>query len=532
MLLASVMEIHSLKWLLLVCQCCAVVCGLDVYTAAVYEHRSMLNPRPKIRPTRQAALKHMKKNLDIYQMQVYEAGKQGAKIIVFPESGLYGFNFTRDSIFPYLEPIPDPTVVTWNPCLHPRTINNTEVLYQLSCMAKNGKMYLIANMGERQTCEHSDPWCPSDGRYQFNTDVIFDAEGSLIAKYHKQNLYFEDAFNTPKTVEHVIFNTSFAGRFGVFTCFDILFYDPAVSLIENYGVKQIVFPTAWNNQLPLLSAVELQQAFATAFSINLLAANQHHTERDMTGSGIYTPSLSRYYYDMESSEGKLLVAEVPIITHHNVHSQELKKLWVTSEFPERYIYIEASAPQLQERRVKADQSQPLSRAVVSQMDGPGDIFHALMMYDNYTFVLVTGLEGNLQVCSNTLCCHLAYQRSHKTRDLYAFGAFDGLHTVHGTYYLQVCALVKCAGSSIDTCGQSTTAASDIIDFKLWGNFSTRHIYTEILATEVKLYHADTTQWVNNNFYMTKQGMSEGLVTAALYGRWYKRDQLDKMQIFF
>ncbi|GCC22539.1 hypothetical protein chiPu_0000927 [Chiloscyllium punctatum] len=69
----------------------------------------------------------MKKNLDIYQEQVFAASKQGAKIIVFPEDGLQGFQFNRTSIFPYLEPIPDPNVVHWNPCLHPTVYNGTEV---------------------------------------------------------------------------------------------------------------------------------------------------------------------------------------------------------------------------------------------------------------------------------------------------------------------------------------------------------------------------------------------------------------------
>ncbi|XP_067861976.1 biotinidase [Heptranchias perlo] len=518
------METFCLKWLLLVWPCCAVpVDALDVYTAAVYEHKAVLNPRPEIPPTRQAALRHMRENLDTYREQVNRASDLGAKIIVFPEDGLYGFDFNRDSILPYLEPIPDPTVVKWNPCLHPTAFNNTEVLYQLSCMASNSNMYLIANMGEKQTCEHNDSWCPPDGRYQFNTDVVFDAEGALIAKYQKQNLYFEVAFNTPKAVEHVIFNTPFAGRFGIFTCFDILFYEPAVSLIENYGVKQIVFPTAWMNQLPLLSAIEFQQAFATAFSINLLAANQHHPEKNMTGSGIYTPSVSLYYYNMESSKGKLLVTEVPIITPSKVHSLELSKSQMTSAFLKSNIYNKPSVLQLQKGRVKQEQISPLISSPVSHMDGPGSIFNALMMYDNYTFISVTGMEGNRQVCSNTLCCHVAYQRGYATSNLYALGAFDGLHTVHGTYYLQVCALVKCAGSSYDSCGESVTTASDIIDFKLWGNFSTYHIYTEILATEMKLYRADTRGWDKNIFYMTKRRMSAGLVTAALYGRWYEKD---------
>ena len=38
---------------------------------------------------------------------------------MFPEDGLYGFAFTWESLGPYLEYIPDPTVVDWVPCDDP-----------------------------------------------------------------------------------------------------------------------------------------------------------------------------------------------------------------------------------------------------------------------------------------------------------------------------------------------------------------------------------------------------------------------------
>lgn len=52
---------------------------------------------------------------------------QGAQILVFPEDGIHGFNFTRSSIIGYLETIPNPQEESWNPCTEPERHNNTEV---------------------------------------------------------------------------------------------------------------------------------------------------------------------------------------------------------------------------------------------------------------------------------------------------------------------------------------------------------------------------------------------------------------------
>lgn len=64
-------------------------------------------------------------------------------------------------------------------------------------MALKNKIFLVANLGTKQPCKHTDPHCPRDGRYQFNTNVVFNDAGTLIATYRKHNLYFEYAFDTP-----------------------------------------------------------------------------------------------------------------------------------------------------------------------------------------------------------------------------------------------------------------------------------------------------------------------------------------------
>ncbi|KFO76080.1 Biotinidase, partial [Cuculus canorus] len=459
------------------------------YVAAVYEHESILSPNPAALVDRQSALELMGRNLDIYEQQVVAAARQGAQIIVFPEDGIHGFNFTRSSIYPYLDFVPHSQSVKWNPCRESYLFNDTEVLQRLSCMALKNKMFLVANVGTKELCERTDPHCPSDGRYQFNTNVAFNDDGMLVATYRKHNLYFEYAFDTPPEPDYKLFDTPFAGKFGMFTCFDILFFEPAVNLIRKYNLKQVVYPTAWMNQLPLLSAVEFQQAFATAFNINILAANIHHPTLGMTGSGIYTPVKSFIYHNMESYGGKLIVAEIPV---------------TTTDY-------------------KTNLEKTPGRGSEKGNDGLPPLFYAEMMYDNFTFVPLWGGKGELQVCANTLCCYLNYQQAVLTDELYALGVFDGLHTVHGTYYVQACALVKCGGLSFSTCGQEVTDATALIDFQLWGNMSTPYIFPLLLTSGITLDYADHRGWKNNHYFISKNRTSSGLLTAALYGRWYEKD---------
>ncbi|KAG9476195.1 hypothetical protein GDO78_002988 [Eleutherodactylus coqui] len=497
------------------CYMAQVANAAHYYTAAVYEHHVLLNHNSKALSNRTFALEFMAKNLDIYEQQVGAAAERGVEIIVFPEDGIHGFNYSRASIFPFLDYLPPPALLPWNPCVEQKRFQDTEVLQRLSCMAMKSDMFVVANLGTKRPCDPVDPQCPPDERYQFNTDVVFSDTGALIASYFKHNLYFEFSFDTPPEVQYAVFDTPF-GRCGLLTCFDILFYEPTVSLIEKHQVNHLLYPTAWMNQLPLLSSIQIQRAFATRFSVNLLAANIHHTTLGMTGSGIFSPSNSSYHYDMDTEHGHLIVAKVPVNPSKEMGPGHDEKVSLKYGDPLETSHFLTSAQVCD----KMDKTEHCMEAGENRQE---TLFHATMMYDNFTFIPLEDNDGKVHVCAGSLCCYLTYRKHNVSNELYSLGVFDGLHTVHGTYSLQICALVKCGGLDMETCGQEVTDANSTITFQLWGRFSTMHIYPMIVTSGVTLHLPDHWGWKDQNCYMNKTGLELGLVTAALYGRYYERD---------
>ncbi|XP_051797431.1 biotinidase-like [Acanthochromis polyacanthus] len=482
------------------------------YVAGVYEHHVILNPDPIVPVNRSEALQHLKKNLDIYEEQAARAAKQGAQILVFPEDGLQGFNnFTRSAIYSYLETIPDPQQESWNPCTEPGRYKNTEVLQRLSCMARRYNLYLVANMGDLQPCplqSPPSPICPPDGHWQFNTDVAFSSDGLLVARYHKYNLFYERAFDKPPQPEIITFDTPFAGKFGLIICFDILFHDPTIALVEK-GVRQLIFPTAWMSKLPLLDSIQFQRAFSLGANVSLLAANIRYDPLNMSGSGIYTPFSATYHHAKtgEPEEGRLLVARVPV----------LDPLWVGQG-----VATESSSSSATDSGY-FHQDSCIDPPPPSSVPPSYITFTSLMMNDPYTFILLNNTEDKLQVCNGTFCCHLQYRflPQDGSKELYALGAFAGMHR---HYALQVCAVVRCANLEASSCGKGVKEAESKMEFVLEGTFGTRYVYPSVLASSVVLEEPKSLQkTADGRVTMKHWNMTGGLVTACLYGRMYHLD---------
>jgi predicted amidohydrolase len=65
-------------------------------------------------------------------------------------------------------------------------------------------------------------------------------------------LFGEFALNSTSLADISVFD-AFGARFGMITCFDIMFQHPAVTLVKQYRVTDIIFPTAWIQELPFLT---------------------------------------------------------------------------------------------------------------------------------------------------------------------------------------------------------------------------------------------------------------------------------------
>ncbi|XP_056419296.1 pantetheinase isoform X2 [Hyla sarda] len=424
-------------------------------------------------------------------------GQKGAHLIVTPEDGIYGWRFTRETIYPFLEDIPDPNV-NWIPCIDPKRFGPAPVQTRLSCMARNYSIYVAANIGDKKMCNKSDVGCPDDGQYNYNTAVVYDSNGTLVARYHKDNLFLgEVQFNAPKEPEIVTFTTPF-GKFGIFICFDILFYNPAVALVVEHNVDTILFPTAWMNLLPHLTAIEFHSAWAMGMGVNLLSSNTHNTGKKMTGSGIFSPDkVVPYYYNMMNESGHLLISE--LYSHPRNSSTYYPVKW----------------------------NQYASQ--IENYPSSTNVFNGFLFADEYTFTELKELHGEYSVCQNGFCCHLTYRIAEKHSDeVYVFGVFDGLHTVEGEYYLQVCTLLKCQSMDLNSCGESVETSFTRFDsFSISGNFSTSFVFPEVLLTNIHLA-PDMFQVLKDGRLISKSGVSsQPLLSATLFGRWYQKDPTSK-----
>ncbi|XP_018321622.1 vanin-like protein 2 isoform X2 [Agrilus planipennis] len=257
------------------------------YTAAVVEYFPVqeigLSPKDKTL-----------KNVNNYLSLLNEV-TEDIDIVVFPEATITtGFqNRNRTILLALATIIPDPSknIVV----CHQTSENYSQYLISLSCGAKNRAVYLVANVIEKRICTGNK--CASDNWDFYNSNVIFDRNGTVVGRYRKYNLFGEYTLNKTSKAELSPFTTDFNVTFGQFICFDLLFDTPANALLRN-GIRDFVFPTMWFSELPFLTALQAQEQWAYENDVNFLAAGANNPAVGSGGSaiveGVYMVPGSNY----------------------------------------------------------------------------------------------------------------------------------------------------------------------------------------------------------------------------------------------
>ncbi|GIY59330.1 vascular non-inflammatory molecule 3 [Caerostris extrusa] len=468
------------------------------YTAAVFEHTGTLEPN------NDTASQIVVKNLDFYKRAAKIAKSKGADVIVYPEYGLFPL-VSRQSMKQFLENVPDPKTTNTIPCSQPDLYKDRTILRTLSCIAQNNSMYVVGNMGDIQPCEDSD--CPPDGEYHYNTNVVFDRNGTLLLKYHKEHPFFEFGVDVPKEQQVPIFKTDF-GIFATYICFDIAF--GRMSEVARWpAVDGIMFPTKWRDATPQYLSVPYFQAWALGNNITLLAANRQAPGVASIGSGIFHSRDGALAYTFNpDSISKLVVARVPKPGVQKMSS----KASITAITSNDTWEI-------------SDDGEDVPDKCSSESGYP--CFKEQML-ENYTFVKLNKSYGEVKACNNGMCCSVSYTTS-GLREQYYLGVFNGTISVLDTYRWceENCVLVRCDAFGDLACGSFPLKASTRFHtVYMKANFSTESVYPSAVNTGVRLaermkflYDRETS---TRTLWTTDFGGNQ-LIAYGMKGRCYNKD---------
>ncbi|XP_012541929.1 vanin-like protein 1 [Monomorium pharaonis] len=460
----------------------------------------------------------LKVNSDAYVRLITKAGHlYKADIIVFPEDGLTSTHLPeREEMEDWTTIIPSASD-NYTPCTQ-NTVEVSEALKKISCAASDNEIYVVINIAEKAAC-NSTP-CPKDKIFYYNSNVVFDRTGKIIARYRKVNLFAtEPQFNVTPIPEVVTFDTDFGVKFGTFICFDILFREPALQLTREHKVTDIVYPTAWYSEAPFLTAVQTQAGWSFAEDVNLLASGYNRPDVGNVGSGIY---LGR------KGDG---IAIMPNTIHEEILIFNVPKIKKKSRYEKNRSHSKKDELKAESyHNGKEYIHEELRKKQKNNITYNDKIF--LLHEDIYAFETVSLKErsftGIIQtVCQNDFCCEFTVEITKVDPNTkYRLVVFNGIRRyVAVKAKVRVCGIVQCSSDSILSCGsvqESNTVFSNIEIVAKFHNYKNNLIMPSTLGSDLLPLKDWTfneyTHDNNINVNMFLNNDTNNLVTFGIYSR--------------
>ncbi|GIY52998.1 vascular non-inflammatory molecule 3 [Caerostris darwini] len=486
----------------------------NYYRAAVYEHA-------RFGTMNDTARLIVETNLEYYRRAAEIASRKGADIILYPEYGI--FSYPEYGLYPpaersrlkdFMETVPDPNKARANPCLQRAEFSQRLILRTLSCVARNNSIAIVVNMGDLQSCLGT-PECPADGVFLLNTNVVFDKDGTIIHKYHKEHLFYELGMDLPRKEQVFTFETSF-GKFATFICFDIDFKRMS-EVARVTGVDAVLFSTMFVDQAPQMTSIQFWESWALGNNVTMLAANIQIPGYMAVGSGIFHGQDGTLVYTFNpDGYSKLIVANVskrgadPVEPEASITAIFEKDIWAW----------------------KGDGFDVPDVCSITLLNDSLDITRDYRCMEenmtDYTFKKLTKPEGRVEVCNSGLCCFVEYVADSMTENFY-LAVFNGTYDPFGRYPRceENCVLARCDPLGDRPC--ATFPMKSKTSFKhihLKGNFTSEIVYPSVLQSGMRLVPRSVWDHHHHNNkrdidVYAKDG--EDILVAGMKGRCYDRD---------
>ena len=160
-----------------------------------------------------------------------------------------------------------------------------------------------------------------------------------------------------------------------------------------------------------------------------------------------------------------------------------------------------------------------------------------MLYENLTgyssLELETGTGMSASLCHEDLCCQISYSSScpGELCDHYKLLTYTGPRTLGGGMYtvsIQLCGVVVCSNSSIESCARSTVNNTVLFDaLHMAGNFSSAlQVYPTAITKDLQLLPFGSLELILDTAGSVALNSVQTLVdvlAVGLYGRAYSKD---------
>lgn len=364
-------------------------------------------------------------------------------IVVFPERIL------SKEVATYV-PDPKDNII---PC---EQLDFDDALTELSCLSRMVQKYIVITINEKVRCSKC-----AQGTLTYSTNVVFDRRGAVISRYRKSHLYWKDVYEKDAFDPEVkTFTTDFGVTFGHFIGFDLLFYSPALELVES-GITDFIHPTYWFQEFPFLTSLQLYQGWAYANDVNLLSAGGSLPSNRNTGSGIFAGKYGALTSIIsETPTRKMIVAKVPKKTKNNSFKPQVK-----TEFPNRLTEI------------------------AWNRDYNVDLFATELLDSSQKY-------ENHRVCHNSFCCSFSviFKPSKSDAQLrkykYRIGVYEGPGTLQRMEKAEfgICTIMACTNSELWSCGNIFNGPDPVgndfqfLNITIKGNYTKRQKMLVIPST--------------------------------------------------